>query len=306
MNLPLPRSRSGILAAILLTVTTFCFYYIAVYKDIESSLRENFYYSVNDLRFPDENIKLTLLVPKNVLSAVPGQIYITVHNEDEKGRRVQIGFFISDESLLPLSSLYPEAFSRVIAVDVPPRGVSYARFLLGCEIKETSQVKFFVNQKDLDVLPSIRTQEDAGKALLRVLAENLLLPPWSNLTLSILAFLLVYLAEDKDSGVLNLAEVIRLIGVGGLSLFFVYCLVIRLLNSVGDLKITERVLYIAWPLPLFLKSATFRAAWMAIRHPCNLISHLKGRLLQIWAIFQTNQQKPCQTNQKKTHQRKAQ
>jgi hypothetical protein len=198
MNLPIPNSRSGIFAGLSLTVAFFCVYYFSFYSQALHFYEEQFQeippYTI-------KNIVVTLRVPKYVSNVIPGWLYVRIERNDEgtDPLLLNVSVLLNGERIIQLPSLYrEEIFSRSAETDILPHSAVYLRLPLSTKIEKTADVQFLVNGNPVPSTISLKSSENPWQALRRVIVENLLLPPWSNIIIPVFAFLCVYLLESEN------------------------------------------------------------------------------------------------------------
>jgi hypothetical protein len=222
MDFPNVVRRSHFLIAIVYTVILFAIYYVWLFGPILQCYKE--YFTQSSFTKSKEQLVVWIEFPKYYFKAGPATIYVHVVNDsDDSFENVKV-YLVTSRKELNTSWLLPNIFNADTyspSTETPiiaPRSRATGRIFLITQSKVSITSAFLVidQGKPERVFPAseIRFDEAPGKAMQLQILEHILLPPWSNVFLSALALISVFLANrykehDKepptflDSGKLN-------------------------------------------------------------------------------------------------------
>lgn len=226
MDMPVPKSRAGVLAAVLLSVFFFLTYYAFGFSWL-LRVYENQFEKINYNKGACLGVDVLVRAPKSVYSDGRQFVYVSAINKSpHEFRDVAVQFLVTKENrnFLLLPSFFAEnVFDDVVEVkSLPPGFEVTGRLLLLTKGKfnlDDAKLKISCNQ----VLPPIATGTpppqaqpryafDAGyktpsgnspiksvflEPFLHSVLENVLLPPWSNGVIPALVVLSCWLFERE-------------------------------------------------------------------------------------------------------------
>jgi hypothetical protein len=205
-DIPLPKSRSGWLAGLLLTIIVFALYYLVVYDKISDYYRGLFLEPhATSWNGWDINIR----IPQYNAAASPGWIYGSIRNTLAVERTVAISVEFSGEDMVLIPSMYRSeadqsaVFTRLASITVPAGGTSYwrLRFGGGNNISTQCEPIIKVDGTEMDFHEAIPCPASSSLgALGRSAIEIFLLPPWSNTFIPVLVLFLCFMVDnEKDT-----------------------------------------------------------------------------------------------------------
>ncbi len=200
MDLPIPKSRSGMFASLVLVACLFLFYYQTFYEFARGVyLKEYVPVGVEANTLPT-GIEVVLRVPKYTSSVIPGWVYGSVENKSDEMKKINLSFMLKDENIILIPSSYQDEniFQRAISnLEILPHSTTYFRFPWSSNIANNNSVLLYVNQKEARLNRSVESMMVSSvKALRRSVLENLFMPPWANTLLPVLALVFCYFAEN--------------------------------------------------------------------------------------------------------------
>ena len=214
MNLPIPKTRSGILTAVLLALTLLWIYYTSIvsylfnnwYVGERGIYTDNLSVNQTDPQCNGIPIEIIARVPKNTSQIIPGYIYLRVENRESRPISVSISVTREWGDVIPLPGVYVDNIlpNKVFLEDLAPEEEAYMRFFLS--LKSIDDLTIHLTQDDGKhyACKLICTEQhncvsdSVSGAIKRSTMEHILLPPWSNVIIPVLAFTLVYLLEEGD------------------------------------------------------------------------------------------------------------
>jgi hypothetical protein len=262
MNLPIPKTRLGILTALVLTLMLLWMYYTY----IVSSLFNNRYVGnealyTDNLNVDETNpkckgipVEIIAKVPKNTSQIIPGYIYLRIRNKVLNPISASISVTREWGDVIPLPGVYKDNMwpNKASFENLAPGEEAYIRFLLS--LKSIGDLTIHLTQDDGKhyacklICPT--QQEDCvyssiPEALKRSTIEHLLLPPWSNVIIPVFAFTVVYLLEEEEEKEhKRLKAFIFLLGLGCLESFLFYVVVKTWLEGSCLLALLSLVIFI--------------------------------------------------------------
>jgi hypothetical protein len=225
-GLPFPKTRSGVLAAVVLTILLFVAYYWFGFSQL-LKVYENHFQNVPYVEGGCSGLSTHIRIPKWVYSNGVQWVYISVENRSGyEVRDIVVQFFApmgkSREGLFLLPSFFDEnLFNDFISIESLQNGVTLSGRLLiptrdGFKLNDT-QLKITCNGESGFKRPSpaIQIRRSQLGAFLHSTLENVLLPPWSNGIIPAFIILSCWLFEDKnikdDHNMVQASEILAII-----------------------------------------------------------------------------------------------
>ncbi|MEW6029598.1 MAG: hypothetical protein AB1554_08955 [Chloroflexota bacterium] len=206
MDLPNIVRRSNFLIVVVYTALLFAIYYAGLFGPILQCYKG--YFTQSSFTKSREQLVVWLEFPKYYFKAGPATVYVHVENgSDNAFENVKVYLVTSyKESEPPL--LLPNIFNADTyspSTEIPiiaPRSRATGRIFLITQSKVRITSAFLVidQGKPERVFPvsEIRFDEAPGKAMQLQVLEHILLPPWSNVYLSALVLISVFLANRHE------------------------------------------------------------------------------------------------------------
>jgi len=147
MNLPIPKSRSGIFASIFLTAILFFIYYAFLYDKAYDFYKGEYgkisFYSLAT----KPHLSINLWVPKYTSTVIPGWVYGSITNTGAKIDTVVVAINISNEEVLLVPSAFQskELFQRGFTDDIFPSSTLNFRIPLHSPILKTDDFLFYLD-----------------------------------------------------------------------------------------------------------------------------------------------------------------
>jgi len=215
MNLPIPKTRLGILTALVLALMLLWMYYTYVisglfnnrYVGNEALYTDNLNVDETDPKCKGIPVEIIARIPKNTSQIIPGYIYLRIRNKVLTPISVSISVTREWGDVIPLPGVYKDNMlpNKASFENLAPEEEAYIRFLLS--LKSIGDLTVHLTQDDGThyacklICPT--QQQDCvyssiPEALKRSTIEHLLLPPWSNVIIPVFAFTVVYLLEEEE------------------------------------------------------------------------------------------------------------
>jgi hypothetical protein len=262
MNLPIPKTRLGILTALVLTLMLLWMYYTYIVSSLfnnryvgnEALYTDNLNVDETDPKCKGIPVEIIARIPKNTSQIIPGYIYLRIRNKVLTPISASISVTREWGDVIPLPGVYKDNMwpNKASFENLAPGEEAYIRFLLS--LKSIGDLTIHLTQDDGKhyacklICPT--QQEDCvyssiPEALKRSTIEHLLLPPWSNVIIPVFAFTVVYLLEEEEEKEhKRLKAFIFLLGLGCLESFLFYVVVKTWLEGSCLLALLSLVIFI--------------------------------------------------------------
>jgi hypothetical protein len=264
MNLPIPKTRLGILTALVLTLMLLWMYYTYIVSSLfnnryvgnEALYTDNLNVDETDPKCKGIPVEIIARIPKNTSQIIPGYIYLRIRNKVLTPISASISVTREWGDVIPLPGVYKDNMwpNKASFENLAPGEEAYIRFLLS--LKSIGDLTIHLTQDDGKLyackLICPTQQKDCvyssiPEALKRSTIEHLLLPPWSNVIIPVFAFTVVYLLEEeeeKEKEHKRLKAFIFLLGLGCLESFLFYVVVKTWLEGSRLLALLSLVIFI--------------------------------------------------------------
>ena len=266
MNLPIPKTRLGILTALVLTLMLLWMYYTYIVSSLfnnryvgnEALYTDNLNVDETDPKCKGIPVEIIARIPKNTSQIIPGYIYLRIRN-NKKSTPISGSISVAREwgDVIPLPGVYKDNMlpNKASFENLAPGEEAYIRFLLS--LKSIDDITIHLTQDDGKhyacklICPT--QQKDCvyssiPEALKRSTIEHLLLPPWSNVIIPVFAFTVVYLLEEEEEEekeeYKKAKAFIFLFGLGCLGSFLFYVVVKTWLEGSRLLALLSLVIFI--------------------------------------------------------------
>jgi hypothetical protein len=298
MNLPIPKTRLGILTALVLTLMLLWMYYTYIVSSLfnnryvgnEALYTDNLNVDETDPKCKGIPVEIIARIPKNTSQIIPGYIYLRIRNKVLTPISASISVAREWGDVIPLPGVYKDNMlpNKASFENLAPGEEAYIRFLLS--LKSIDDITIHLTQDNGThyacklICPT--QQKDCvyssiPEALKRSTIEHLLLPPWSNVIIPVFAFTVVYLLEEEEEEKEHkrLKAFIFLLGLGCLESFLFYVVVKTWLEGSCLLALLSLVIFI---LIFIFSHETVRKIKEIIKNitafVCNFFkSHLKHK-----------------------------
>ena len=209
-NLPFPRNRSGWIAAIILAILLFLFYYLVIFQGLLNIYEKQFLpvSYPHDRAINNESLALIDInarVPKYVYSAGAVPIYISVTNNNADKTIKNLGVYLVSDDKFPL--LLPNLYNKdtlstgIVFDEIAPRSTVTGRLsFITQTTTKISNVSIVAGSEHEERQPSGDITSLTiwnWKTLQYSFIETILLPPWSNGFILALALFASYLSQSK-------------------------------------------------------------------------------------------------------------
>ncbi len=290
MNLPLPRSRHGIFAGLILAIFFYgCYYSLPVQRGSPVSVwlfdRYQQFFHVYPTNNPtpaeSDDIRKCILVemrfPRLVSRIVPGWMYLRLTSQCTSKKSLILWVAVQDEDIIQLPSYISEEIAaRRAVIEIAPQETVYVRLRLNTPYSDSPTLYYSDGSKSTFIQP-VNAQISSYEAgiLSRVLLETILLPPWANLFIPIMAFLFIYIAErpEDEEKPFAFCSLIKLLIFGLLQGFGLYLAI----NLLYDDRVVLWVVVVYWVAILLAIAASDRISLFLAKLPLlrNLCEKLK-------------------------------
>lgn len=203
MELPNVAKRSSLLIVILFTALLFAVYYVWVFGFMLNTYKD--FYKQSSFTKSKEGLIVWIEVPKYYFKAGPATVYVHIENESANIYENLRVYLVTSQSASETPLLLPSIFNDdaySLGTEIPllaPYSTATGRIKLITQSKMNITGVFLIlgdDQPEMVLRNShIRFDEASGKAMQLQILEHILLPPWSNVFLSALAVISVFLAN---------------------------------------------------------------------------------------------------------------
>lgn len=216
--LPVPTKRYSWITALLLATILFLIYYPCLYPFLLEVYKTQFNDGTFLIRQNDEDVRLKPLtikasVPRYVYQSERIWMYIGVENRGDQAMKVTLYLplaTLSDTILLP-SLINDDIYEAAVTMKIKPHSTLVSRIplvyqanifkiesiWLQADIIENGEIISLSAVERKSPRGELVPEVNPGEAMKHSFLENILLPPWSNSFLIVMAAFSSYLAQNK-------------------------------------------------------------------------------------------------------------
>lgn len=216
IELPIPKSRHGWLAAAFLTVVCFLAYYLWLHPLLLTFYVQQLYPRQNsvesDVPSAIADLQVQVGIPKYLSTSTLRWIFVRIKNTSEvEPRRARLEVAMKPEDtfmILPPRSLEGQFYESAIMFEtIEPLATVSGRIPIlvnrtNDRKNDDRSVNFQLNGQAVKFTPVIPDLEvNERRALVHSLVENLLLPPWSNGLVPLVVLVACFWVDARDEKV---------------------------------------------------------------------------------------------------------
>lgn len=207
LDLPIPKSRHGWFAAIILIIVVFNVYYLWVYPHVLDFYERQLFltYQASSLDDPErQDLIINVKVPRYLSIYVKRWAFIQLENGgDHTIEDIRIDLCLSPENQIPI--LLPPVFEEKVSDQgvyfeaIEPKATIYGRIPLFVSNNDERDIILLVNGSETpfkQAVPYLKVE--LWQSFRHSFIENLLLPPWANGIMAFAVLVICYLVDRRE------------------------------------------------------------------------------------------------------------